>query len=213
MKNIFLLFILYSVLGFIIEVTLNLITKKRFINRGFLIGPYCPIYGVGSLLIISLLDKYKNDKLVLFVLIVVICSILEYVTSYLMEKIFHIRWWDYSNHKYNINGRICLETMIPFGIGGVLLITYINPYLNNMLNKINDQLLTFSKIVLLIVFITDILLSFNIIIGLKNITTNIKSDSTEKVTIQVKKKIKRMNKSLYNRLINAFPKIQIFKRK
>ena len=213
MKNIFLLFILYSVLGFIIEVTLNLITKKRFINRGFLIGPYCPIYGVGSLLIISLLDKYKNDKLVLFVLIIVICSILEYVTSYLMEKIFHIRWWDYSNHKYNINGRICLETMIPFGIGGVLLITYINPYLNNMLNKINDQLLTFSKIVLLIVFITDILLSFNIIIGLKNITTNIKSDSTEKVTIQVKKKIKRMNKSLYNRLINAFPKIQIFKRK
>ena len=213
MKNIFLLFILYSVLGFIIEVTLNLITKKRFINRGFLIGPYCPIYGVGSLLIISLLDKYKNDKLVLFVLIIVICSILEYVTSYLMEKIFHIRWWDYSNHKYNINGRICLETMIPFGIGGVLLITYINPYLNNMLNKINDQLLTFSKIVLFIVFITDILLSFNIIIGLKNITTNIKSDSTEKVTIQVKKKIKRMNKSLYNRLINAFPKIQIFKRK
>ena len=213
MKNIFLLFILYSVLGFIIEVTLNLITKKRFINRGFLLGPYCPIYGVGSLLIISLLDKYKNDKLVLFVLIVVICSILEYVTSYLMEKIFHIRWWDYSNHKYNINGRICLSTMIPFGLGGVLLITYLNPFILSLIDKVPNNLVISCVVILLIVFITDILLSFNIILGLKNITTNIKSDSTEKVTIQVKKKIKETNKALYNRLIYAFPKLQIFKRK
>ena len=213
MEKIFLLFILYSVLGFIIEVTLNLITKKRFINRGFLIGPYCPIYGVGSLLIIFLLDKYRNDILVLFILITLICSILEYVTSYLMEKIFHIRWWDYSNHKYNINGRICLSTMIPFGLGGVILITYLNPFILSVINKVPSNLLISCVVILLIVFITDILLSFNIILGLKNITTNIKSDSTEKVTIQVKKKIKEANKALYNRLIYAFPRLQIFKRK
>ena len=213
MEKIFLLFILYSVLGFIIEVVLNLITKKRFINRGFLIGPYCPIYGVGSLLIIFLLDKYRNDILVLFILITLICSILEYVTSYLMEKIFHIRWWDYSNHKYNINGRICLSTMIPFGLGGVLLITYLNPFILSLIDKVPNNLVISCVVILLIVFITDILLSFNIILGLKNITTNIKSDSTEKVTIQVKKKIKETNKALYNRLIYAFPKLQIFKRK
>ena len=101
------------------------ITKGEFINRGFLIGPYCPIYGSGALLLTFLLNRYVNDKLVLFVMSIVVCSILEYVTSYIMEKIFHIRWWDYSNYKLNINGRVCLNNIALFGLAGVLIIKYI----------------------------------------------------------------------------------------
>lgn len=83
---IFIVFLLYSILGWIIEVNLFLITDKKFINRGFLIGPYCPIYGIGVILMYFLLKKYTDDPLVLFVLAVTICSILEYFTSYILEK-------------------------------------------------------------------------------------------------------------------------------
>ena len=148
----FLLFFIYSCIGWIVEVIDQRIEIGKWVNRGFLIGPYCPIYGVGSLLIIFLLDKYRNDILVLFILITLICSILEYVTSYLMEKIFHIRWWDYSNHKYNINGRICLSTMIPFGLGGVLLITYLNPFILSLIDKVPNNLVISCVVILLIVF-------------------------------------------------------------
>ena len=137
----FLLFMMYSTLGWIMEVTCKLFEKKKFINRGFLIGPYCPIYGFGCLGMIILLKKYLNDPLALFVMATVICSILEYATSYIMEKLFNARWWDYKNKKYNINGRICLETMLPFGILGCLVMYFINPFFTTILNHIPSTIL------------------------------------------------------------------------
>ena len=89
----FLLFMIYAILGWIMEVTCKLIQYKRFINRGFLIGPYCPIYGYGALLITILLHKYTNDPIVLFIMAIVVCGTLEYLTSYFMEKIYKARWW------------------------------------------------------------------------------------------------------------------------
>ncbi len=212
MEKYFLLFMTYSVLGWCIEVVGKFITKGEFINRGFLIGPYCPIYGSGALLLTFLLNRYVNDKLVLFVMSIVVCSILEYVTSYVMEKIFHIRWWDYSNYKFNINGRICLETMIPFGILGVIGLCYINPVLLNKFESLPNNIITFSVFVLGTLYLIDNILSFRIIYGLNDILTNVHGDSTEKVTQQVKKIIKDGNKALYSRLIMAFPRIQIFKK-
>lgn len=88
------------------EVVCKLIQFRRFINRGFLIGPYCPIYGFGSVLIGLLLSRYAGEPLVVFILAMVVCGTLEYVTSYLMEKLFHARWWDYSDKRFNLNGRI-----------------------------------------------------------------------------------------------------------
>ena len=125
----FLLFISYSVIGWIMETILKTIEYKKFVNRGFLIGPYCPIYGCGALLMTFLLQGYVHDPIVLFVFNIIICSILEYSTSYIMEKIFKARWWDYSYTKYNINGRICLDTMIPFGLLGLLMMYVINPFI------------------------------------------------------------------------------------
>ena len=125
---LFLLFMTYSFIGWLMEVTCKLIETKKIINRGFLIGPYCPIYGWGCLLITMLLNKYVDDPLVLFVMAIIICSILEYVTSYLMEKLFKARWWDYSKRRFNINGRICLETMVPFGLLALFIMYFINPF-------------------------------------------------------------------------------------
>ena len=123
----FLYFIIYSFIGWLMEVVLKSKDEHKFVNRGFLIGPICPIYGFGVLLIILLVGNSKSDLLAVFLKSILVCSVLEYFTSYFMEKLFHARWWDYSKNKYNINGRICLETMLPFGILSTIVIYVVHP--------------------------------------------------------------------------------------
>ncbi len=204
----FLLFIIYSIVGWIMETIYTLITDKILSNRGFLIGPICPIYGVGAVLIIILLSDYFTHPLALFTLAIAICSILEYFTSYIMEKLFKARWWDYSNNKYNINGRICLETMIPFGLIACLLVYIINPFIYNLLIKIPNNITQILTIIITILLITDIITSFNIVNNFKN---TIKKASLEDRTEDINKYIKKLisKKSiLHRRLLNAFPKIK-----
>ena len=121
----FILFMFYSFIGWIIEIINEIITEKRYVNRGFLVGPYCPIYGFGTIFMITLLTRYLDDFIVLFIMSVVICSLLEYFTSYIMEKMFKARWWDYSDKKFHINGRICLSNCIAFGVLGLLIVKFV----------------------------------------------------------------------------------------
>ncbi len=181
------------------EVLWALIKEKKIINRGFLIGPYCPIYGVGCLLLTTLLNNYKNNIISLFILSIIICSILEYLTSYIMEKLFKARWWDYNKYKFNINGRICAETMIPFGILGVMVVHYINPFL---IKIINTNTIIFT--ILSVTFIVDICISFTIISSLKKTMNTVKKDNTEEITKRVREIIKQKS-FLQQRLIKAFP--------
>lgn len=197
----FLLFIIYSVIGWLLELIFSLFQLKKVVNRGFLIGPYCPIYGAGCLLLIILLSKYSDNIILLFILAILICSILEYLTSWLMEKIFKLRWWDYSNMKFNINGRICLETMIPFGIIGVIVVKYFNPILMKLIDMIDPNTLS---ILVIILFIIDVLISCNVIFNLKTVTRNVTKDSTEEIKKAINKFIHN-NLFMYNRIIKAFP--------
>lgn len=95
-------FFIYSFLGWICEIIYCSILDKKFQNRGFLYGPYCPIYGFGAMIILKVLIPFSAHPIFLFVMGMFVCSVLEYVTSYVMEKAFHLRWWDYSKHKFNI---------------------------------------------------------------------------------------------------------------
>lgn len=203
----FLLYFIYSIIGWFLEVGLAFYEHKKFVNRGFLIGPYCPIYGVGCLLLTILLSKYINEPGVIFAFSIFICATLEYLTSYLMEKIFKLRWWDYSNMKFNINGRICLETLIPFGIIGVLVVKYISPFLINTVNLINFNVLVIINIIILSILITDILISFNVVFNLKNVTRNLNKDSTEDIKKAIYKFIHN-NIFMYNRIVKAFPNMK-----
>lgn len=203
----FLLYFIYSIIGWFLEVGLAFYEHKKFVNRGFLIGPYCPIYGVGCLLLTILLSKYINEPGVIFAFSIFICATLEYLTSYLMEKIFKLRWWDYSNMKFNINGRICLETLIPFGIIGVLVVKYISPFLINTINSINFNVLVIINIIILSILITDILISFNVVFNLKNVTRNLNKDSTEEIKKAIYKFIHN-NIFMYNRIVKAFPNMK-----
>lgn len=200
----FLLFLIYSFIGWLIEVIGKLIEKHKFINRGFLIGPICPIYGHGCILMILTLSRYKDNPLVLFVNAIFICSLLEYFTSYFMEKIFKARWWDYSTRKFNLNGRICAETMIPFGILGTLVICVINPIFEYLLNLFNFETIKITAIVLFIIYIIDYTISLIIMFGFKGTLKTVEKDGTEEITKKVKKIL--INKNvLYKRLVEAFP--------
>ena len=109
-------FAIYSILGWGCEVIYCSLPAKRFINRGFLNGPYCPVYGIGALIVLYLLEPYKTSPFLVFLLGIFLTSLLEYITSYILEKTFHAHWWDYSKRKYNIYGRVCLLNSTLFGI-------------------------------------------------------------------------------------------------
>ena len=201
-----LLFFTYAILGWIMEVILSIIQRKKLINRGFLIGPYCPIYGIGVILTTILLAKYKEDRIITFIMSILICGTLEYFTSYLMEKIFHARWWDYSNKKMNINGRICLETLIPFGILAYVIIYFANPLILGVIELIPEQIILIVAIMLSVIIAIDGIISFKLILNLSKISklkVNVK-DNTEEISKKVKKIIQDKLK-LHRRIIKAFP--------
>ena len=137
------------------EVVLKSKDEHKFVNRGFLIGPICPIYGFGVLLIILLVGNSKSDLLAVFLKSILVCSVLEYFTSYFMEKLFHARWWDYSKNKYNINGRICLETMLPFGILSTIVIYVVHPLVIKFVSLFSNTLLIILTILFGILFIVQ----------------------------------------------------------
>ena len=209
----FLLFLTYAFLGWCMEVTCKLIQFKRFINRGFLVGPYCPLYGWGALAITLLLQRYTNDIIVLFVMAVIVCSFIEYFTSYFMEKKYHARWWDYSNKKFNINGRICLDTMIPFGILGVFIMYVSNPFFIDIYNNIPDIWLHIIAGILFTLYIIDNIVSSRIISSIHVEEEKI-ADNTEEITNEIATKIKQLLKQkswLHRRLVNAYPNFRFEK--
>lgn len=210
----FILFIIYAMIGWCIEIINGLIQTKKFVNRGFLIGPYCPIYGVGGFLITLLLSKYYDDPIVLFFMGIILCGVLEYLTSYIMEKNFKARWWDYSKRKFNINGRVCLETIIPFGILGCFVIYVSNPFFINLINKMGSKAINIVALILLAIFITDFIISYFVISRLRKTAEEVNEENSEDNTEEITKKVKEilLSKSILDRrLINAFPKINIDK--
>lgn len=211
--KLFLFYMFYSFLGWIVEVIDLYIVEGKFVNRGFLIGPYCPIYGKSVLLISWLLKRYENNIILLFVMSMIICTIVEYLGSYLLEKFFKTRWWDYSHKKFNINGRVCLENTLLFGIGSVIVMFVINPFINNLINLLPNYLLITISIIIFLIYLTDNILSLVIILHFSKSFNNLRMDNTENVTELVKKELIKQNKKLYNRLIKSFPKLKIIKRK
>ncbi len=141
---------------------------------------------------------------------ILICGILEYATSYAMEKLFHARWWDYSQNKFNINGRICLETIIPFGILGVILIYIVNPFIFNNLERIPANILNIIAIVMSSLFIIDLVVSLKVISNVRSVTTKFDKENPKDNTDEISKKVREFltGKSVLNRrLVNAFPKL------
>ena len=204
-------FFFYAMLGWTMEVIISLILRHKFINRGFMIGPYCPIYGVGGWLITGLLGRYENDPIVFFVMTVVLCTILEYITGYLMEKIFHARWWDYSDKLFNLNGRVCLQTCIGFGVIGVAVVYVGNPFFFGLIDKIPYIVTKILAIVGTVIFFVDLAVSIEVMSNIKKVKYT-KKDNTEEITKNVKKALREKN-FITRRLVNAFPNFELIRKK
>ena len=213
--NLFILFMIYSFFGYIIEITnCSIVEKKLVLNRGFFLGPYLPIYGISCLLMGSLILKYKNDILTTFVMSAFICTTVEYITSYVLEKIFKARWWDYSNHKFNIEGRVCLFNACLFGLGVIIFAYIFNPFITNLLSKLNVVTIRIIAIILLIIFLIDVIITITTLCQVKISSLKFKSkDVTNEITKIIKDEIhkKREIKSNFfvRHMLNAFPKIDL----
>lgn len=202
--NLFLLFFIYSFLGYIVEsISVSLIEKKVVWNRGFLVGPYIPIFGTGAMTMILTLQKYKDDIIALFIMSMVVCLTIEYLCSLIAEKIFKLRWWNYSDKLFNINGRICLQNGILFGIGGVLIVKYVNTWIENLILLLPNSLMVTLSIILTIIFVSDTILSVHTVIKFNSSFKRYSADNTQEVKKKILEEIQ--HNFLLNRLVKAFP--------
>ena len=206
---LFLLFLCYSIIGWMIEcLCVTYLEKRIVLDRGFLLGPYCPIYGCGGVLAYLLLTRYQGDPITLFILAAVGASILEYVTSYFMEKIFKARWWDYSDRRFNLEGRVCLGNAVLFGALGLIFIYILNPYLIGVLKSIPKNILITISLISLCIFVADTIFTFIIMGKLRNRITHVRKDSTSEIDKQIKEFLSHYY-FFVGRLFKVFPKIKI----
>ena len=190
------------------EVGCKFAEEKKFVNRGFLLGPICPIYGYGVLLIVLIIGTNDKDILSIFLKSILVCSILEYFTSFFMEKIFKARWWDYSNARFNINGRICLETMLPFGILGTIALYFIHPRFQYLVSLLNPTVKAILAITLLVVYTLDNMISFKVMRKIKIQIKKHNEDNTNLIKNKVMEWINE-NSFLYKHIVKAFPHFKI----
>ncbi len=155
--NAVLYFFIYSFLGWIYETAFVSIREKKWSNRGFLMGPICPIYGVGA--VAAVLICSDRGIIATFLLCVVGSAVMEYVTAYTLEKLFHASWWDYSNVPFNVNGYICLPASIGFGLAGLLITFVIHPIISKPIDMIPDALTQVIVLVLVAVTSSDLTLT------------------------------------------------------
>lgn len=206
---LFLVFFIYSVIGYLAEIIFCTITSGKPVwNRGFLIGPYLPIYGTGGVLISYTLGRYADDPLTLFILSMVYCTFIEYVTSYVLEKIFHLRWWDYSEKKFNINGRVCISNGVLFGLGGLWIVKILYPIVSKVVYNTQPTFIMILSSILLCLFLTDFVVSTRILFGLKaNIMKIARKDATSEIKKEVFDFLKNYN-VLTGRLFKSFPNLE-----
>lgn len=152
---LFLCFTVYSFLGWFVESIFCSIPAGKLINRGFLNGPFCPIYGVGGVALIFVLTPFKDNLAILYIAGVVMTSALEYLTGLALESIFHTKYWDYSHHRYNIQGRVCLQNSLLFGVMGVVGILFVHPLLIQTLHKIPSAALPYIASGFILYFLCD----------------------------------------------------------
>ncbi len=196
---IFTVFAIYAFIGWVTEVGYAYYKTGKWVNRGFLYGPFCPIYGAGAVAIILLVD-YLKDKLThgesisivgLFLIVLVVTSGIEYLTGYFLEKMFHTKWWDYSEKRFNIKGYVCLRFSIYWGIIGSIVVEIIHPAILNGIEHLNQTFVTIFSAMLAAYFIID---GYHTVMGMINFRKLILE--MERMSVQFKNDVERLSAPL-----------------
>ena len=207
--DLVLLFFIYSFLGWCMEVVLKYIQYRRFINRGFLTGPWLPIYGSGAALItvaVGGLSQVESSYGTTFVISFILCGLVEYGASWFMEKRFHARWWDYSTKPMNLNGRVWIGNLVLFGLGGVAIVKLINPVLYHLyaqMSLTSRQVLAGSLSAL---FLADYTITHFVLKLVKTGVEHSEADNTEQISREVR--LLLSDRSIfYRRFADAYPEV------
>ena len=207
----FLWFVLYSFIGWLCETLLYMLRDGKVVKRGFLFGPLCPIYGFGGGFCILLLYGRVHNIFYIFLLGMTLTSALEYLTHFFMEKLFHAMWWDYSNRRFNLNGRIYLKGCLFFGVGITILIRFVHPFVAGITSMIPKTAMYIMCFVLYTILLLDVATMVSDLRGtaraLKNLQSRMLSTTQKGVTLtgeqleQAKKKIQ--SSELYLRMTES----------
>ena len=158
-KNYILMFFTFAFTGWAWEVLLHIVKDGKFVNRGTMLGPWLPIYGFGGVLILIILKPFRKKPILLFILAILLCGVLEYTGAWYLETFKHAKWWDYSGYFFNIHGRVCLEGLLVFGLGGAAATYFVGPVLNELYSKIKPRISLIICFILLILFGSDMIYS------------------------------------------------------
>lgn len=153
------IFLIYAFLGWCAEVAFAAVHKGIFINRGFLNGPVCPIYGVGMLVVVTLLWGLRSNLILLFLGSAGLTTVLEYATGWILEKFFHDKWWDYSDKPFNVKGYICLEFTILWGLAAAFVVGAVHPFVFMLIKKTPFVFGIILMAVFLAAFVTDLVIT------------------------------------------------------
>ena len=159
-SSLILMFVTFSFAGWLWEVGLHLVVDGMFFNRGFMTGPWLPIYGTGGVLILVLLKRWRSRPLLSFGLILLLCGTVEYFAGLFLETLFGVRWWNYSGMLFQIQGRVCLEGLLLFGAGGLFIIYIAAPVLDSRFQRLSELQKNVLCGALLLIFLLDLACSF-----------------------------------------------------
>lgn len=219
---LFYLFI-YSLLGWICEVLYAYILNGKYVNRGFLYGPFCPIYGVGFVIILMFMDlmytqfHFEISVLILFIIVTISTTVLEFITGWILEKIFNTRWWDYSNEKYNFMGLICLKFSLIWGICGVLIIKTVHPFITYLIKAIPVSAGSFILICFYIYFTVDIIYTVRQLFAFKDIIIQMNAVSKQithnifEIINEMESKREFINEELNHKVKNKLKEIKSYR--
>ena len=180
-------FIIYSFVGWVMESVFRSIIEKKIINTGFLRGPFCPIYGIGAIIMLVFLERFQDKSILLFFIAITILTAWEYFVGVLLEKLFNTKYWDYSEHKFNFQGRICLTNSICWGILGVVFVRYIHPFIEGIISKLDIQIIYYSITIISLVMLVDLITT---IIKVKHIKMTL--EKVDKINKEIKEKLKEI---------------------
>jgi len=180
-------FIVYSFLGWVLESVFKSIMQRKIVNSGFLHGPFCPIYGVGAIIMYLALNNFKANSVLVFIIGFIVLSIWEYIVGWYLEKVFKTKYWDYSENKFNIHGRVCLLNSIFWGVLGVIFVYIIHPYVELKIYLIQPNILIYLNSLIYSYLFVDMIVS---IVKVKNLDIRLKH--LEEIGDTIKEKIEKL---------------------
>jgi uncharacterized membrane protein len=205
--SIIIIFSIYSFLGWILETMHASLRDKQFVNRGFLNGCFCPIYGLGAIITLNIFSfvnfnsySFEVNMIIKFFLVILFITILEFYTGYILEKVFNCKWWDYSEYKDNIRGYVCIRYSALWGLLAIILIYFINPIINNFVISIPNNFIIYLSTFLILYFILDTMTSVTEALSLRTVILNYTKFSSYKYYDKIIQ---------YKRIFIAFPKLLI----